>query len=470
MNTSDKEKSFHDYLQEFSRHIRSVYYLILIGAAAILLATSVETERSIERALDQLDALIQLRDTWDERWLDTLAEENLESAAATYAAWPAELPRVVDITVTPDSSTGIPPIAFAARRHERHWTFRGEGGYAPPNTANPASIPGIFAAVLTIPASNTVDDVRVLWDSLQVDPRFNLLTMPEDPVAIMHSGFGSATTVAAVNVQIREAQSEDPMLPAIHLSQSTDAAVRLLSDGFTVPLLPRGSMHTAFEQATGTITHSWQITVDADGRFANLTLPPSVRGSGFRIEIPLHAHRMPVPAQETLRDLLNIQIPLGRFDFSFAELSEHSAGLEELPIAKLREFLNKRANQVKRDVDLFGLTFQGSALGSWGLVLLATVQFYFLVLFRKFYSLRLDHSWDFPWLALHSDRLSMTLFAVSAFVFPTAVVTMLAGYHFADGLQWPLSAVVVLGLTVSILAAGWGLFLYGSLQRKCPHT
>lgn len=242
------------------------------------------------------------------------------------------------------------------------------------------------------------------------------------------------------------------------------ANIRLLRENRGGPQLLRGNINEVLKLGTNNITHIWRVNIHRNTSSTDPSVQRSARSRTQILEIPLFVFQVPLPAQAALRDLLGVPLALGNFEFSFSELSQHSEGLGDLPIKKLRQYLTSQEQNAQEQVEVFGLKFSGSALGSWGLIFLAGLQLYFVVSLRFFVKVRLQHQWLHPWLALYPDKLSQIMFVLSGLIFPTVIVLMLGYDHINGPLELLHTSFVIIGSVGSLLALSWSLFLYRRLQ------
>ena len=80
------------------------------------------------------------------------------------------------------------------------------------------------------------------------------------------------------------------------------------------------------------------------------------------LAIPLHEYIIDFPAKYYFQSLLQIDTVSGDFSDSFPDLSNVSDGLYDLPIGSLRNYLLKKRESAKQNIQIMGLTFPASIL------------------------------------------------------------------------------------------------------------
>jgi hypothetical protein len=117
----------------------------------------------------------------------------------------------------------------------------------------------------------------------------------------------------------------------------------------------------------------------------------------------------------------------GVFSRSFSDLSVAGRDRMDLPFQDIKEFLHDEAAKGPEVFEAFGMKFPAGQITFWGLVLLLSVQLYFLAYLRQLVGKLKgeDPGWDVPWIGMDSSSISKTILYGSLVVLPFAAAILL---------------------------------------------
>jgi hypothetical protein len=117
----------------------------------------------------------------------------------------------------------------------------------------------------------------------------------------------------------------------------------------------------------------------------------------------------------------------GSFKQTFKDLSIAAHDESDLPLEDIKEFLHDEAAKGPEVFEAFGMKFPAGQITFWGVVLLLSIQLYFLVYLRQLFGrLRQDDAgWDVPWIGMDSSQLSKTILYTSLVILPLFASTLL---------------------------------------------
>jgi hypothetical protein len=154
----------------------------------------------------------------------------------------------------------------------------------------------------------------------------------------------------------------------------------------------------------------------------------------------------------------------GPYPFSFQDLHEVTDGFEHLDFATLERIVGSEAKRSGQNIETLGVRLPASAVGSWGLAVLLTIQLYFLVNLSVF-NARLegqpgrDQPIQVPWIGLYKGWPSGALMMASLILLPLIVQIVIVVSGFKPTAQSPLALKVLLsvyatfGVSFAILTA-----------------
>ncbi len=115
--------------------------------------------------------------------------------------------------------------------------------------------------------------------------------------------------------------------------------------------------------------------------------------------------------------------PRGTFAFTFPDLAEATRGVTTLTLADLPDELRRKEQIAGETLKVSGVELRSSSLGFWGIIVLLSLQLYFLLHLSALRG-RLnvdDKGWSFPWIVLYRTALA---FFVSTITLCAAPITV----------------------------------------------
>ncbi len=163
----------------------------------------------------------------------------------------------------------------------------------------------------------------------------------------------------------------------------------------------------------------------------------------FRIEIRLRALQKRLPLQARFAEEYGISDwRPGGFTESFPEAWEIAKHLDSVDMGQLEEYVRSRLSEARADIELLSMKFPYEGVRIWGILILLTLQYLFVLHLRQFRKWQGDGALTrpYPWVGLYSDRMSQGVFLFSSTALPTGSAISLAadkGYwHFPVSIVW----------------------------------
>jgi hypothetical protein len=119
----------------------------------------------------------------------------------------------------------------------------------------------------------------------------------------------------------------------------------------------------------------------------------------------------------------------GEFEQAFSDLSHATDGMADLELGDIKEFIHDDAAKGPEVFEIFGMKFPAGQATFWGMVLLLSVQLYFLTYLRQLSGkLRAeDPGWEVPWIAMDPSTVAQFMFFITLVPLPLAALGLLAG-------------------------------------------
>jgi hypothetical protein len=163
----------------------------------------------------------------------------------------------------------------------------------------------------------------------------------------------------------------------------------------------------------------------------------------------------------------------GPFDKTFSDLGNATRNMAILRLDEVEKRLLEEASKGTEVFEMFGLKFQSDQITPWGILIVLSIQTYFLIYLKQLSGrLRsLDAGWDVPWIGMNQTIVAQFIFSLTLVLIPCVAVGLLAGRamspiiaslwgktehfrHLPQGLRpWDLGVLVnMLGLTGAIIS------------------
>jgi hypothetical protein len=116
------------------------------------------------------------------------------------------------------------------------------------------------------------------------------------------------------------------------------------------------------------------------------------------------------------------------FNASFSDLANAANGFENFPLDRVQQLVSDSAGRGNEVFEVFGIKFPADQLNIWGVLLILSVQLYFLLYLRQLTGkLRPgDPGWDVPWVGMDQSLLGAVLFFVTVVMLPMLALSLLA--------------------------------------------
>jgi hypothetical protein len=412
--------------KDFVEHLRTVHFSLLVISAGLIVLVLSSKEYNAVAALVQIDEVIDLRHQWSTEWVE---EQSKDSARRT-----DEIPE------------GVTPMVRDIRRDEIPSV---QVQYAANKIGGPIHI---LTFDCSLPKDNSYQRSSQTLLPLTSFPRtlagfrlwWNQLLKPHDIVFPKEFSLGSGF---APYIQY---SSDTPKYYRIDIHLASDFVRNNSADRIKKQL----SIH---EEGKGFAY--WFDFVNEEQRFLTAVLP-------------VYVVEQEVSQQTLLKNYTNLKS--GVFEKSFADLASATQGQGDLPLEDIKNFLHDEASKGPEVFEAFGMKFPAGQITFWGVVLLLSVQLYFLVYLRQLLGKLKpdDPGWDVPWIGMDSSPLSNAILYVSLVILPCiaaillswqATVRLSSGYwersehwydpvHFLAG-PWHWHYTVLLKIFLLILAA-----------------
>lgn len=135
----------------------------------------------------------------------------------------------------------------------------------------------------------------------------------------------------------------------------------------------------------------------------------------------------------------------------FPELFQVTELLASASYADLERYLLAQQQQNNAPLNLFGLSIDSQLIGLWGVVVLVFIQLYFAMHYHNLVKLMAQHArFHYPWIGLYRDHLSRLLFQLSLLL-PTGVTLSMAIIHGVGGYGFRVALVVIALLTLALI-------------------
>jgi hypothetical protein len=116
------------------------------------------------------------------------------------------------------------------------------------------------------------------------------------------------------------------------------------------------------------------------------------------------------------------------FRFAFYDLDQSTKEKRDLKLEDIKEFIHDDAVKGAEVFEAFGMKFPAGQVTLWGIVLLLSVQIYFVTYLKQLkgkLGLK-DAGWDVPWIGINSNWEAQTLFFITVTPLPFGAIAFLA--------------------------------------------
>jgi len=120
--------------------------------------------------------------------------------------------------------------------------------------------------------------------------------------------------------------------------------------------------------------------------------------------------------------------PTSSFQSHYRNLVEAARGREDLDFSVLAPQIYAEAEKGDEPFEAFGLKIPENRIASWGIVVLISIQLYFVMYLRRL-SNKLkpdDPGWDVPWMAMDESKLARAMLFVSIVLLPACATFAVA--------------------------------------------
>jgi hypothetical protein len=168
-----------------------------------------------------------------------------------------------------------------------------------------------------------------------------------------------------------------------------------------------------------------------------LVRPPFSRESGFVVDLEVHGKIFFSICEDASSEVSQEGVTAyftnwrrGPFIDAFYDLDRAAREYKTLKLERLDKLLSDEASKGPEVFEALGMKFPAGEITFWGVILLLSVQLYFLVYLRQLFGKlkRDDPGWDVPWIGMNFSELSNTILYVSLVILPF-VASILLGWQ-----------------------------------------
>ena len=431
-------------------HLRFVHSTITTTCLALITAALLTRERDVERAYDDIGAIVNLTKEWtrNPRWLEDYAATYVLPHLGEYDLLSAALHPVVPATASADSSAlGWLPVSVQVGSKTSHmqayvfgraWTLRSPRPFAaePPDGSY-----WLATSIVEMTPPRTLADFVRTWNDFAephcayvIEPPYTAqeINSPEHyyskqlsdgrrfDYALNYSGHVSEKLAKGIHLRL---------LPTI-LSPAAEWKTMQVSIPPTFRLFARpAEIDTSISRCDPLASQLHVLKGDievsltySDGRHS------FQHKTDMSLECPLTTRVISLNAQSELKRMAGSNWTLGPFDRSFPELNRLTELYQSVTLGNVREILFRFRGESRETFTIWGVGVRGVLVRAIGITVLIALQIY-LILHLHVLANRItpsDLGLHYPWIGLHKSPWSRLAYVLSAMLLPTLVVTGLA--------------------------------------------
>jgi hypothetical protein len=150
-------------------------------------------------------------------------------------------------------------------------------------------------------------------------------------------------------------------------------------------------------------------------------------GDALMYHLPIRRFIYVEISQQTLADYFKWKT--GSFDSAFRDLLNAARELEVLEFGDIEKIISAESAKGSEVFEAFGMKFPVGQITFWGIVVLLSVQGYFLIYLKQLSGkLRDDDAgWDVPWIGMNQSGPSKTIFFATTLILPCLALAFLGG-------------------------------------------
>jgi hypothetical protein len=356
--------------KDFVEHLRTVHFTLILVAVGL---TFLSFTRHDDRALNDVESILRLKDTWKLEWLVHLGPKGGQAYGNAGKPGQRILPRHAGIAVKVNGQT----LTFRFPKNNRLISYEG-GAVVDPG---PGHLDEDFVSHFPV----TIAEFARWWDDLLRRERY--INVPEE---------------ISKDVTVDDSKNNHQVI----------SGVQLITDGKQLsPSL--GELKIVSEPNRLSRTANFMYIYDAQ------------QSRSFKFQITTTS--FPVAQEDIAKKL---RVDRGTFWDTFPDLAKASAGAGAgaLSLEDLDARLKQEAARGPEPFEIFGLKIPADQIvGAAGTTILLVVQLYFIVTLKEL-NRKLspqDGCWDVPWLGMYQDRLSRFLYVLTTGILPAFVIVLL---------------------------------------------
>ncbi|MEQ9404797.1 MAG: hypothetical protein RIM99_14490 [Cyclobacteriaceae bacterium] len=145
--------------------------------------------------------------------------------------------------------------------------------------------------------------------------------------------------------------------------------------------------------------------------------------------LPIEAAKVIFRPKELLSKKMETKWPYLSLDENFPELMRLTQDYSDERLSTVAKVLHSERQRTSEVFEIFGVKIPGEKVGTWGLFILLSLQFYFLVHYKQFKQRfnreKMETDEFFPWVGIYEFGAAKWLFVLSMVILPAAVHIML---------------------------------------------
>ena len=384
-------------LKDHFEHLRTVHFSLVATCLVLLVVSTTSQNRAVRLAQDQLHSLQSIVARWSELDFDRAIDRQVYASSMQVPH--SRILKVLETALVPRPGSYVVDFEMPA------WS---------PITTEQCT-PWLYDPMLKR-QPRTLADIHQLWDCLHT----------ANSVAIPFAFSAEAAVLKGKKVRLEEAGSATPV----------------------------GHLKLVFGKTTedqrATIRQAFSLSVD----YAFVGTFYRSNGTPENIIVPVEKERViQLNLIEPLRGLdPAFSVDLGLYRKAFPDLDEITADYEDLSFDKLSAILAAQRKRSDQTFEAFSVKFPSDAVARWGLILILSVQLYFLIHMSSV-RVRPDSEVSVAWIALYPDKLPQTVFVLTVAALPPLTTAIIGHVGSITGLKNVDTTAAIIAVLISLLLA-----------------
>lgn len=419
MKTSEISAPTH-WSKDFVEHLRTVHFALIGASAGLVLLVASAKPYNPTTALKQLDEIIRLEKEWSPTWaLSTLGADKTEGGCAK----------------TGRGTSGIQFVNGSVRQIAGKFHWAKVDRTAPLNVTFVLPATSWFRPGLLSFTSSPIDEFKLpraepkLFTNLADFHRlWNSLPNPKTPQTKDLNTLQTYEVDVPLEVCSEGALMDDDDRTTFIILSGEDASVSRNDSRRINLFVDRASRSGQFGYMGEVANAKGQKVFFAFGSTAKLTLDKAKLATAAQFA---GRHR-------------------GSFEESFSDLDQASREFQGLDLEDVKSFISEEAAKGTEVFEAFGMKIPAGQLTLGGIVLVLSIQLYFLIYLRQLLGkLEVgDAGWDVPWMGMDQSLLARLVFFATVVLLPLTAIALLAG-HAAVQRMREVADLIASGITTS---------------------